>query len=496
MERDEMYEPYANKANQLLLPSDFFLPFGGRLNPENRWVKLAQLVPWAKIDQKYAKSFKKSFKGQRAVSVRMALGALIIQERLQLPDRETVEQIVENPYLQYFLGLSGYRDRPPFHHSLMTHFRKRLGEAVIAEVNEWIAIEAAKQEQERNDDDVPPASKTGSTGGRKRAKAEPDPNQGTLLLDATCAPADIAYPTDITLLNQAREKLEAIIDTLHAPHCGKRPKPRTYREKARNAYLAIAKQRRIGYKALRRGIGKQLAFIKRDLRIIEELATVTPLTVLSKQQYKNLLVIQELYRQQRVMYTTRTHQIEDRIVSIHQPHVRPIVRGKAKAKVEFGAKVSVSLVQGYAFLERRQWDNFNEGVTLIESVEAYKERFGYYPKEVLADQIYRNRENRAYCKERGIRLSGPLLGRPSLHADELKRVARQDASERNAIEGKFGEGKRKYGLGRIRARLKETSGAVIALQFLVMNLERRLRLLFFFIFRMLLRSNSQAILAV
>ncbi|MGG1870396.1 transposase, partial [Brevibacillus agri] len=70
--------------------------------------------------------------------------ALIIQERLQLSDRETVQQIVENPYLQYFIGLEGYQDHPPFHPSLMTHFRKRLGEQVLREINEIIAVEAAK----------------------------------------------------------------------------------------------------------------------------------------------------------------------------------------------------------------------------------------------------------------------------------------------------------------------------------------------------------------
>lgn len=420
------------------------------------------------------------------------MGALIIQERLPLSDRETVETIVEKPYLQYFLGLTGYQDQPPFHHSLMTHFCKRLGEKVIVVVNEYIAVEAVKEEQQRNDDDdTKPSSSNGRNGKRKRS-SEPDPNQRTLLLDATCAPADIAYQTDITLLNEARKKLEAIIDTLHEPHVGHRPKPRTYREKARRAYLALAKQRRIGYRALRRGIGKQLAFLKRDLRIIEELATITPLTSLSRRQYKQLLVIQELYLQQYMMYTKRVHQVENRIVSIHQPHIQPIVRGKAKAKVEFGAKVSVSMVQGFAFLDRRQWDNFNEGVTLIESVEAYKERFGVYPKEVLADQIYRNRENRAYCKEHDIRLSGSPLGRPSKQADtaEMKQIAKLDAGERNAIEGKFGEGKRKYGLNRIRARLEQSSGAVIALQFLVMNLERRLRLLFVLILNMLLKRTA------
>lgn len=483
-----MYKPYEKDANQILLPGDFFLPFGGKLNPDNRWCKLAQIIPWAKVDQKYAQSFKKSMRGGHAVSIRMALGALIVQERLQLSDRETLEQLTENPYLQYFIGLAGFQDRrPPFHHSLMTHFRKRLNANVLQEINEWIAVESAKQEENRDDDDSTPS--TGNASKRKRSmRSEEDPNQGTLLLDATCAPADIAYPTDITLLNDAREKLEEIIDVLHEPHRGKLAKPRTYRQKARKAYLEVAKQRRIGFGKLRKAIGRQLKFIARDIRIVEQLAQLTPLTALNKRQYKNLLVVQELYRQQQEMYTNRTHQVDDRIVSIHQPHVRPMVRGKSKAKVEFGAKVSMSMVNGYAIIERMQWDSFHEGVTLIESVEAYKKRFGYYPKAVLADQLYRNRENLAYCKERGIRLSGPKLGRPSLSDDarEQKRIAYRDATERNAIEGKFGEGKRKYGLERIRARLANTSFTVVALQVLVMNLERKLRFLFLY-FRYLLQ---------
>ncbi|NUN88190.1 transposase, partial [Coprococcus comes] len=101
------------------------------------------------------------------------------------------------------------------------------------------------------------------------------------------------------------------------------------------------------------------------------------------------------------------------IVSISQPHVRPIVRGKTRAPVEFGAKVAVSVVDGYAMIEKLHWDNYNEALTLQESVEAYRKRYGVYPEAVLADQIYRNRQNRRYCKEHGIRLSGPPLGRPS-----------------------------------------------------------------------------------
>ncbi len=193
--------------------------------------------------------------------------------------------------------------------------------------------------------------------------------------------------------------------------------------------------------------------MKRDLHLIEKLKEHSPLTLLNKQEDKQLLVISELYRQQQEMYT---HRIEDRIVSIHQPHVRPIVRGKARARVEFGAKVAISLVDGYALVEKMSGNNDNEALTLQEAVERYRERYGHYPEAVLADQIYRNRENRKYCKEKGIRLSGLPLGRPSKKAQsEQKHIAHKDSAERNAIEGKFGEGKRRYGLGLIQARLQK-----------------------------------------
>lgn len=159
-----------------------------------------------------------------------------------------------------------------------------------------------------------------------------------------------------------------------------------------------------------------------------------------------------------------------------------MVRGKAGSQVEFGAKIAASVVGGYVRIESMQWDSFNEAKTLQATVESYKQRHGFYPEAILADKLYRNRENLRYCKEHGIRLSGPKLGRPPKDgpSKETLRLERQDASKRNQIEGKFGEGKRKYG---IRSRLVDTSETEIALQFLVMNLERRLRVLFFLVFR-------------
>lgn len=114
-----------------------------------------------------------------------------------------------------------------------------------------------------------------------------------------------------------------------------------------------------------------------------------------------------------MMYKNQSHSVEDRIVSISQPYIRPIVRGKANAPVELGAKLSVSLTDGYAFIDTLSWNAYHEGVVLKDSIESYKERFGYYPEAVLADTIYRTRENRQLCKDLEIRLSGPKLGRSS-----------------------------------------------------------------------------------
>lgn len=135
-------------------------------------------------------------------------------------------------------------------------------------------------------------------------------------------------------------------------------------------------------------------------------------------------------------------------------------------------------------VEHLSWDNFNEGLTLQESVENYRKRYGYYPEAVLAVKIYRTRDNLKYCKERRIRLSGPRLGRPSKEEDYIqKQLTKIDASERNEVEGKFGTGKRSYGLGLIQVYLEKTSKTVVCLQILVMNLERTLKVLLCNFFR-------------
>jgi hypothetical protein len=464
---------------------EFSLPFQGHLSRNNKWVKLATLVPWEQFEVRYQKNFSNRGIGHPALSVRMALAALIIKEELGASDRACVEQITENPYLQYFCGLKAFITEPPFDASLFVHFRKRFPADVLSQVNNAIAQKVREKQKPSGDPPPPNANKSDGDSGKK-----PLNNQGQLLVDATCTPADITYPTDLKLLNKAREKSEQIIDELHKARGRGHNKPRTYRQRARKQFLSVAKDKRIGRKKMRRCRRQQLGYVNRNLKSIDRLAQHTGLSVLSRRQYKELLVISEVLRQQQWMHQHCSRRIDDRIVSISQPHVRPIKRGKAGSDTEFGAKVSISLVDGISFVDRISWDNFNEGIDLIAQIDAYRKRFGCYPESVHADKIYRNRENRRYCKKHKIRLSGPKLGRPAkvteANARELKaakKQARQDEIDRNAVEGKFGQGKRRYSLNRVMTKLAHTSETAIMLSFLVMNLKRWLATILFFIFQ-------------
>ncbi len=285
---------------------------------------------------------------------------------------------------------------------------------MVQEINEEIIRRAKKDEPGPDNhqggssglsDDVRDIPATGAS--------EAQGNRGKLLLDATCTPADIRYPTDLRLINEGRKKTEQIIDILFAPLTGKMKKPRTYWNRTRKEFLMISKQRRKGDKRLRSVLRRQLGYVKRNLAYIEQLAGLVGLELLTKKQYRDLLAISELYRQQQLMFDSQKHAVPGRIVSISQPHVRPIPRGKAHANVEFGAKLTISVVGGYVYQEKVSWEAYHEGKDLIEQVRHYKKRFGWSPEVVLADKIYQNRENRAFCKAHGIRLSGPALGRPS-----------------------------------------------------------------------------------
>ena len=169
---------YKFKSRQISF-TDFNTPIGMKLNPENRWVKKSEMIPWDEIEQRYAKLFTNR-KGNVAKPLRLALGACIIQAEYGYSDEEVALQIQENAYLQFFCGYTEYNDeKPPFDPSLMVYFRKRLTPEILGEINEMIIRNSESKENSDNED-----------------KSNPPSNKGTMIVDATCAPSQIKYPQD------------------------------------------------------------------------------------------------------------------------------------------------------------------------------------------------------------------------------------------------------------------------------------------------------------
>ena len=450
---------------------EFANPFGARLRKDNKWVIRASLIPWDEISQGIETV--NTGAGRPEIPFRMAFGALMVKEILGTSDRETIEAIAENPYIQFFLGMPNYTVLEPFDASSMTHFRKRFGDSIIRKANEILissqsdAVDLAPEED---------AIKT---------------NQGTMIIDATCVPEDMRYPTDLGLLNDVRTFTEAFVTFLwHSTALTRmdgEKKPRTYRREARKEFLSVVRCRKIKENFLRKGIRKQIGYCERNFRHIDALLQRMKGFVMPEKHADRLALARKIVAQQQNLLEAkkgkdgRRASIPDRIVSFFKPHVRAIVRGKAAHPTEFGAKISVSVSEGFVYLDHLAWNAFHEGSDLPRQALLYKERTGYLPERILCDKAYHNRENRAWCKENRIELGAPPVGRPPNDNEERKQIARQvrkDEIGRIEVEGKFGVAKRRFSLGHLMTRLQESSECVISLVFMVMNLEKLTRLLF------------------
>ena len=454
------------KEPQLKL-EDFVFPYG-KLNPENEWVRMSELVPWDAVEEKYSDRFVNN--GHPAHPARMALGSLIIKRRLKCSDERVVRHISENPYLQYFIGMKEFSDACPFGESTLVAFRKRFDEETLGEINDML-LESMTEKDEKDDEDGPSG------------------NSGTLVLDASCTPSDISYPQDLRLLNEAREKVDEIIDALHAAHpLGKRP--RTHRKVARKDYLRTARKRSKSEKELRGALRKQLGYLYRNIEFVQRYVSNGAALSFSQQNRMNTLSL--LYEQQLTMYENKIHSVGGRIVSLAQPWVRPIVRGKAGTPVEFGAKLHLSTQDGFVRVERLSFEAFNEASDLPSVAERYRARNGHYPAVILADKLYATRDNRAFCKHYGVRLQGPPLGRPGKNTQRNKRQEYDDSCNRNEIEGKFGVGKRAYGLALLMEKLPVTTFSAICTSILTMNLVKLRCAIFDFFFQGFFNQNLQA----
>lgn len=464
------------KSTRQMSIEEFKTPFEIKLDKENRWVKLGNSLPWDALASIYYRSMS-SDKGAPAIDARVVIGAMIIKHKLKLDDRETIETIRENMYIQYFLGLEGYTYNDVFDRSLFTTLRYRLGvDKFDAMTRQIILTSEGKHEAARKDLDdnqLENHVQDKSSPGESMVEEKPKRHKGMLIVDATVADQMIAYPTDLGLISRSREESERLIDEL----CRAlviNGKPRTYRRLARKQYLNVAKKKNKSRNELRKAIGGQLRYLRRNLKSIDALLDKEPggSFPLGTRDQRILWVIRHIYDQQTGMYKDRIHSVENRIVNIYQPYVRPIVRGKDKAQVEFGSKLGVSIQNGFARINTLSWEAYNESTDLKKQVEDYKRLNGLYPKVVITDKIYGNRENRQWLKDLGIRYSGKPLGRTSAkhQTPYQKRKLRGEQGMRNEVEGKFGQGKNGYNLSTIRARTARTSESWIAAIFFVMNL--------------------------
>jgi len=434
------YQTKINEFNNL-----YFL----ELDQSNRWIQLGFHLPWDALVKIYISKFSDK-RGTPSTNPRWIIGSLIIKHILKLSDEETLQIISENPYMQFFLDCNSFRPKFLFSPSIFVDIRKRLGNDIFNQFSDEL-IKICFPE--------------------KISKEAQGENKGELKIDATVADQYIRYPNDLGLLNEAREKTEDIIDFLFDNLREKlKVKPRTYRKVAHKKYITEAKKKQKDEKTLRSAIRYLLNCLDRNIRSINMILDMLEENPLEYKYMRQFWVIQTLNVQQRKMYNEKTNRCDDRIVSISQPHVRPIVRGKQGKKVEFGSKLGLSLANGFVKGDTLSWDAYNESIDLKRQAEAHKALYGYYPEVILIDKIYATNENRTWCKENNIRLTATPKGKPKKLSPYQKRKRKKEFGRRNQIEGKIGQAKQGYALNQIKAKLKDTSETWIGITLFVANI--------------------------
>lgn len=434
-----------------------------RLPKTNRWVQMGDALPWAEYEKVYNQRLNNESAGASNKPGRMVIAALIIKHKMNLSDEETILAIQENPYMQYMCGLTEYTDKPIFDPSLFVTIRKRI---TIEDINA-LTLELAKKSREKKDKE----NNDVDGGGTPVADTTQDSD---IKADATCADAEVRYPTDIDLIEDGSKYIDRMIDKV----CGikKIRKPAgVERNRIRTIYLGVIKRKHKGAKLLKDAMMRMLPLLYRDILLLLNLIGVDDETYgrFNCTQKRTIQAVIDMYHQQEDMLRLGVHTCENRIISIHQPHVRPIVRGKNKAKVEFGAKIGVSVVSGYSFIDRHSWDAYNEASDLNIHIEKFNERFGSDPKRFFGDKIYLNRDNRSMLKEKGIEIMGRPLGRPPKNpTEEQLERERIGVSLRNEAEAQFGTAKKVYRANNIRAKLPETAQCWTAMCYFVKNLTK------------------------
>lgn len=442
---------YQSKDRQTLPLFPELFPFGGKLKENNRWLKLSDLMPWEELEEVYGQYFSKRM-GRPAKDSRLIIGLLIVKHMKNVSDGAVVEEFMESPYIQAFCGFEGFvTEEAVIDPSLLSHNRKRLGKEFFEKFErEILSILITKR--------------------LIRAKGE--------MLDATVIPANIEYPTDVKLVNRCREWCVKVIHEIRGM-CKKPKNVRTYAHKARKLYLNFSRKRRRAKRFIRKVHRQMLQFTRRNLKQIQGLFKrhAKKLTVTQRRFIRERIrIVEMILFQQWQMWKKKSHQVKDRIVSLHLPQVRPIIRGKDGKEVEFGPKTCLSWVDGYCFLDYFSFGAYHEAEHVGMSLRKYKDRFGRLPETMTGDGIFGTRWNRKLLKRLGILNAFKPLGKPPTANQKQRAWMKKKQRLRNGhMEGIIGHAKNHFGLDKIRYRTQDGELIWTMLALMGMNLSTALK---------------------
>ncbi|MEA1887345.1 MAG: transposase [Bacteroidota bacterium] len=392
---------------------------------ESELGQIYQAIPWGQLARSL--KLKENRSGRKSLfSPQGKLALMFLKAYSGMSDRRVYEQLNGNIHWQMFCGIFlGPEKLPDF--KIISRIRTELARRLdIREVQQVLAKYWKPYLKQTN----------------------------IVLEDATCYESYMRFPTNIKLLWESVDwmygQLKITCKLL------KIPTPRTKYLEQKDKHFAYMRMRKKPWKLTVKRTRSLLYLLEKLIHQQKKIEDQYRIYLeFPEKYYERRRVISKVLKQQKEMFTTGSHTVPDRIVSIAKSYIRPIVRGKEVKKVEFGAKVNMIQVDGINFIEHLSFDAFNEGSRLIDSIWCSRSLFGKIT-HISADDIYATNVNRKWCTKHNITTNFKRKGRAGKYEDQRQIVATELRKERaTRMEGSFGTEKQHYSLDKIKARIKK-----------------------------------------
>ena len=420
-----LFELTPDLLNQRFLQTDL-----GKLYQSIPFKELAKLVPPSKgrLSGRGCKSW---------LTVEGGIALLIAKHYLQLSDAMLIERVNTDWALQLFCSIQLKPHERIKDDDLPGRWRSYLGRYL--DIDKWQLCLA------------------------KEWKADME-NTHVGLTDATCYESYITYPTDAKLIWKSCTEVFNEVNAMRKKL--KLRRSRANHDKHKKDYLSYSKLKKKTKRKNKKLCRSLLKYLDRllvqrnNLQTKHQVATYTS---------TRLETIEKIKQQQWSIYFGKESKILNRIVSLHKPYIRPIVRGKETKPVEFGAKMNKLQVDGISFIEYLSFDAFNEGTRYTSAIHMQKRYFGKC-SQMGADAIYATNSNRRYSTENNIATSFVAKGKQGKNEEQKSQMRTILGKARSTtLEGSFGNEKNHYLLNKIKARTKLTEIAWIFFGMLTSN---------------------------